>query len=132
MEKIAVRAIILDGDGKVLIGKRANKIGTKKWALIGGKQDPGETLAQSVVREVKEEIGVRFINPIFWKEETNDKTIFGEFWRTSYFYGIIDGIIKLKLDEILEIRYVSRQDLTNFDIAFGHDKILQEFFSRTG
>ena len=132
MEKIAVRAIITNDEGKILIGKRANKSWKNRWSLIGGKPDFGETLVEAVVREVKEEIGVRFQNPVFWKEEINDITVPGEFWRTGYFFGNIEGNIKLKSDEISEIKYISRQDLDNFDIAFGHDKILEEFFSRKG
>jgi len=130
--RIAVRAIILDNNGNVLIGKRANKLGKNQWALIGGKPDSGESPEQAVVREVKEEIGVIFENPILWKVEQNDVTIPGELWRTSYFLGKITGKIVLKQDEILEIKYVSQQDLTNFDITFGHDQILREFFSRKG
>ncbi len=30
-----------------------------KWALVGGKWDFGETLAESIVREIREETGVR-------------------------------------------------------------------------
>lgn len=123
-------AIIINEDNRVLLGKRARGIGINQWALIGGKPDMDETGEEAVIREVKEEIKVRLIKPILWKTESNDKTIPGEVWRTSYYLGNIEGILKPKIDEVSELRYVSSEDLVNFDIAFNHDKVLQEFFGR--
>jgi ADP-ribose pyrophosphatase YjhB (NUDIX family) len=54
--KIVTRAIILNNEGKVLLGKRArtDSIGSGQWAILGGKPDPGETFEQAIVREVYE------------------------------------------------------------------------------
>lgn len=45
-------------DGLLLI-QRANGPYTGQWALVGGKWDFGETLAEAVVREVLEETGLK-------------------------------------------------------------------------
>lgn len=49
-------------DGKILLGEK--KRGFAKGTLngIGGKQDPGETIEQAMVRECQEEIGATPIN----------------------------------------------------------------------
>eukprot|EP00163_Fabomonas_tropica_P026152 TRINITY_DN4702_c0_g1_i2.p1 TRINITY_DN4702_c0_g1~~TRINITY_DN4702_c0_g1_i2.p1 ORF type:complete len:265 (+),score=43.35 TRINITY_DN4702_c0_g1_i2:590-1384(+) len=47
-----------DGDGRVLFIKEA-KGHYKDWKLPGGALDPGETLAEAVVREVREETGIK-------------------------------------------------------------------------
>ena len=53
-----VTAIVLDDDGRVLLGRRSD---TRKWAVIGGIPDPGEQPAACAVREVYEETAVRCV-----------------------------------------------------------------------
>lgn len=52
--KLDVRAAVLDDDGRLLL-VRENSDG--RWALPGGWADVGESLAEGVVREVREETG---------------------------------------------------------------------------
>ena len=127
-EKVAVRAIILVDHNKVLLGKRARGVGIGQYALIGGKPDEGESEEQGIRRETGEEVGLGLRNLVFWKDEANDKTIPGQTWRTYYFIGEAEGKVKLKLDEIEEVVEIDRRNLKDFDIAFGHREILEEFF----
>ncbi|OGM10036.1 hypothetical protein A2Z67_02035 [Candidatus Woesebacteria bacterium RBG_13_36_22] len=128
-ERIATRAIILS-DNKVLLGKRGRGICANEYALIGGKPDEGETPEQAIVREVKEETGLNLINPVLWKEESNDRTIPGQVWHTYCFIGETEGTLKLKEDEISEIKYVGRGDLESVAIAFNHKEIIAEYFEK--
>ncbi|MCQ4080386.1 NUDIX domain-containing protein [Streptomyces sp. RB6PN25] len=50
-----VTAVVLDDEGRVLLGKRAD---TGEWALISGIIDPGEQPADAAARECWEETGV--------------------------------------------------------------------------
>jgi len=52
----AVRAVILRNDQLLLLKKSGGDRG-ERYALPGGAQDPGETLAQTLARECLEEIG---------------------------------------------------------------------------
>src|SRR5690606_39457168 len=53
---IRVSAVVLrDGAGRVLTGR---KRGTARFMFPGGKPEPGETPAQTAVRETREERGV--------------------------------------------------------------------------
>jgi ADP-ribose pyrophosphatase YjhB (NUDIX family) len=47
-------AVVVDDEGRILLQRRSD---SGNWALPGGAMDIGETLAQSVIREVKEETG---------------------------------------------------------------------------
>lgn len=47
-------AVVVDVKGRILLQRRSD---SGNWALPGGVMDIGETFAQSVVREVKEETG---------------------------------------------------------------------------
>jgi ADP-ribose pyrophosphatase YjhB (NUDIX family) len=55
---VAVGAFVRDGDGRVLVVERGAPPGAGLWSVPGGKQEPGETLAQAVAREVREETGL--------------------------------------------------------------------------
>jgi ADP-ribose pyrophosphatase YjhB (NUDIX family) len=50
-----VTAVVLDDDGRVLLGRR---IDTGEWALVSGILDPGEEPAVGLAREVLEETAV--------------------------------------------------------------------------
>ena len=124
MERLVTRAIILDENKKVLLGRRAGGIGANQWALVGGKPDENETPETAVMREVVEELGVRFINVQFCSEAVNRETD----WKTYFFTWSIEGVLDLNPNEILEIRYVTETDLDMLDIAFDHKERLMEFF----
>jgi 8-oxo-dGTP pyrophosphatase MutT (NUDIX family) len=46
--------VVFDGHGRVLLGKRAD---SNEWDLPGGIMDPGETVLETLKREVLEETG---------------------------------------------------------------------------
>ena len=47
-------AVVADSDGRILLQRRSD---SGNWALPGGAMDIGETLADSAIREVREETG---------------------------------------------------------------------------
>lgn len=47
-------AVVVDDEGRILLQRRTD---SGNWALPGGAMDIGETLADSAIREVKEETG---------------------------------------------------------------------------
>jgi mutator protein MutT len=128
MKKVT-RAIIINGNHEVLLGKRARGNGAGLWALIGGKIEIGETPEECIIREVYEEIGVMF-TPIKYNEEI-DTDEFGAQWHVYYFVGKIDGEIALSEEENLAVSYFSNTDIRELSLAFGHEKKLQEFFEKT-
>jgi putative (di)nucleoside polyphosphate hydrolase len=54
--RLNVAAILRDGAGKILIGEREDRSGA--WQFPQGGVDEGETLAQALNRELKEEISL--------------------------------------------------------------------------
>jgi 8-oxo-dGTP pyrophosphatase MutT (NUDIX family) len=51
----AASGVVVDDQGRILLHRRAD---TGFWALPGGAMDLGESIAQTIVREVKEETGL--------------------------------------------------------------------------
>jgi mutator protein MutT len=50
--------VLVDQDGRVLLGRRARDPHAGSWDVLGGFMDPGETPEQAVVRELREETGL--------------------------------------------------------------------------
>ncbi|MBA3233107.1 MAG: NUDIX domain-containing protein [Propionibacteriales bacterium] len=70
----AARAVITDPDRRALLVHfdfAADLLPTGLWACAGGGIDPGETAAEAVVRELREELGLEVADPgtpVWWKE----------------------------------------------------------------
>ncbi|WP_034383656.1 NUDIX hydrolase [Deinococcus sp. YIM 77859] len=63
--------VVFDGDGQVLLVRYRSGA----WAFPKGHLEPGETLEQTAVREVREETGIRatVVRPLFETRYTNDR-----------------------------------------------------------
>jgi ADP-ribose pyrophosphatase YjhB (NUDIX family) len=53
--------IVVDDEGKILVLRRSDNA---RWALPGGAMDIGESIAQTVTREVREETGLE-VEPLY-------------------------------------------------------------------
>ncbi len=74
MEPMDVAAALLLRDGRLLVcQRRADQPHPGKWEFPGGKRDAGETFAECLRRELREELGI-------------EAQIGAEVWRTDYVY----------------------------------------------
>lgn len=66
MEKVVPRVgigvIVINAEGKVLLGKRKGSI-APKYSIPGGGLEMGETFEACTIRELKEEMGIDALNP---------------------------------------------------------------------
>jgi 8-oxo-dGTP diphosphatase len=53
-----VGGIVHDAAGRLLLIRRGTEPGRGRWSVPGGRVEPGESLAEAVEREVREETGL--------------------------------------------------------------------------
>jgi len=77
-------------DGRALIVKRAHEPRKGEWSLPGGLLELGESLADAVRREIKEETGLDIaVGPVI---ETFDRVHRDDAGRIRYHFVIIDFV----------------------------------------
>jgi 8-oxo-dGTP pyrophosphatase MutT (NUDIX family) len=104
-----VSAIVFDGEGRVLLGRRADN---GQWSVIGGIPEPGEQPAAAAVREVYEETAVHCVaervvlvqalKPITYPN--GDRC---QFMDTTIRCRAVGGDARVNDDESLDVRWFS-------------------------
>lgn len=111
----SVSALVFDEDQRVLL---CRKVGSQLWGLVGGAVEPGETPAEAVVREAQEETGlvvrpIRVLGvyggPDFFVNYPNGDEV--AYISTTFLCEPIGGRLEADGDEIVELRFISEQDL---------------------
>lgn len=88
---VGVAAVVLRGD-QVLLVQRGREPGKGSWGLPGGVLELGETLAEGVRREVREECGVEVeVGPVVGVFEPMQRDADG---RLRFHYVVIDYLAR--------------------------------------
>ena len=68
MKTIQVAAGIIWREGRFLAARRPEgKPRAGFWEFPGGKQEPGESMAETLRRELREELGIVCASPVLWR-----------------------------------------------------------------
>ena len=124
-------AIIPFPSDRILLVKRDTVPFKGYWALPGGRMELGETVEQTIVREVKEETGldvtvVRKIGEYIEKGVKDDVEY--EYYPTCFLVKRVGGEIKRQESEIQEIQLFSVKELP-YPLAFEHDKMIKDYLN---
>ncbi len=105
---VGVGAFILDGP-RVLVIQRGRPPGEGLWSVPGGRLEPGETLAQAVAREVREETGLVVEAAEVFAVHSNfhdpDRQTVGIWFRVRVSGGSLSPG-----DDLIDLRFVSPGD----------------------
>lgn len=119
----AVIVGILNGD-KILLSTYAGR-DVKSYALIAGFSEIGETIEETVHREVMEEVGLKVKNLHFYKSQPwsfSDSLLMG-------FFCQVDGSDQIRIDhtELATAQWFTRSqiDLDDYDISLTREMILK-------
>lgn len=125
---------ILTWNGKLLLEKRRD---SDIWGLIGGGCKKTETGRQAIAREAWEELGVRISEDKFEKLAVYDNpgriAAFkdGSIWRmviVVYGYEFSEEPTLRISAESKDLRFFTKEELTNIEIAVTHADIVKEQF----
>ena len=125
---------ILTWNGKLLLEKRRD---SDIWGLVGGGCKKTETGRQAIAREAYEELGVRIPQDKFEKLAIYDNpgriAAFkdGSIWRmviVVYGYDFPEEPVLRISAESKDLRFFSREELADIEIAITHADIVKEQF----
>lgn len=115
----AASAIVVDDEGKILLHRRSDN---DLWALPGGAMEIGESIAETAVREVKEETGLNvkpeYIVGIYTDPHHvlafSDGEVRQEF-SLCFACSLVGGTIDVS-DESFEVAFISPQDIKHLNM----------------
>jgi 8-oxo-dGTP diphosphatase len=120
-EKVQVVAAIIERSGRFLFGKRSpHRLSAPGyWCTVTGRIEPGESQADAVVREVREEVGleVRALQKV-GECDTHDGTALIHWWLAA---PLDDAPVKLLGDEHTELRWVTLEEMRALWPVFAED-----------
>lgn len=121
-------AIITYPENKILLIKRSTRPFVGYWALPGGRSELGEDVAQTVVREVKEETGldVAIVNKLGeYHEQGVQAGLEYDYYPTCFVVKPVGGEVKKQESEIEEIKLFSLDALP--ELAFEHSQMVKDY-----
>lgn len=109
---VSVLVVIYTADGQVLLIERADAPGF--WQSVTGSQDPGETLRDTAIREVREETGLDATAFELTPWEIENRYAIYERWRHRYAPGVThntEHVFGLKLPAPQPVTLAPREHL---------------------
>jgi 8-oxo-dGTP pyrophosphatase MutT (NUDIX family) len=115
----AASAIVVDDEGKILLHRRSDN---GLWALPGGAMEIGESIAETAVREVKEETGLNvkpeYIVGIYTDPHHviafSDGEVRQQF-SLCFACSLVDGTISVS-DESIEVAFIPQQEIERLNM----------------
>ncbi len=117
-----VAALIWDKDKFMICQRPSHKARGLLWEFVGGKVEPGETLAQALIRECREELAVTLtVGEVFMDvvHKYPDLTV-----HLTLFHAAIAQGVPQKLEHH-DIRWITAEEIPNFAFCPADQTILE-------
>ena len=128
----AVRAIITDPQGRVLLLQRAEtSYGLGCWCLPGGKVDCGQSAEEALKAELTEELAVRLDQATYlFSQDSPPERLGGPHFLNLYFHCRVSGDIRLNA-ESSALAWADPAELAEYVIVFGNAEAIARFYAAT-
>jgi 8-oxo-dGTP diphosphatase len=108
-----VGGLTYDDTGRLLLVRRANAPGRGRWAVPGGRVEPGEDDAAALVREMREETGLEVVpGPLI------GRIVRGPYAIADYACRAVGGALRAG-DDALDVRWCDRAALADLPLVDG-------------
>lgn len=126
MENILCNMIKINRGNEVLVLDKVKKYGWEGLTFPGGHVEKVESIAESVIREAKEETNldienIKYVGMISWYDIDNNDRIVGFLYETGDFSG---ELVRENVEGTLE--FIDYEELKNMD---GHSDSMDEIFA---
>ena len=125
---------IITMEGKLLLERRRD---SDTWGLVGGGVKKTESAEQAMVREIREELGLRVS-----KEQLQKLAVYGApgriaAYRDGSIWRMVIVVFSLELPpssvlqiskESKELRFFTKEELAKIDIVVTHSDIVEDWF----
>ena len=125
---------IITWNNRILLEKRRD---CDLWGLVGGGVKPQETPLDAIVREIREELGIRVS-----KDRLKKLRVYGEpgriaAYRDGSIWRMVVVVFRLELDvepeiviseESKDMRFFSKEELKDIQIVVTHSDIVEDWF----
>jgi mutator protein MutT len=129
---VAVRALLLDENGKSLLLRRSysSRHFAGMWEWPGGKCDPGETIDKALMREVEEETGLQIEVTDFIGA---DDFVMSEIHVVSLYMKaeIVEGVVTLS-GEHDDFSWVFPEDYSEVGLADNTRSFMLDYWKKKG
>jgi 8-oxo-dGTP diphosphatase len=122
--EVCVGAIAVDADRLLLI-RRGQGPAAGEWSVPGGRVEPGETLAEAVVRELAEETNLEGVcnDLLGWVERISDDT---HFVILDFNVDVLDPRDPVAGDDAAEAAWVPLSEVADLRLVEGLAEFLHE------
>ncbi len=111
----------------LLVKRAAREEEGSQWSIPGGTNMSGESIEETLLREIKEELGVNVVVHVLFKEYENSDS--QRSIRSYYFVGDIEGSeIRLDTDELSDFKWFPFEDVPK-DLAYGQNRVIADYIS---
>ena len=126
--------VLIIWDGRVLLEKRRD---SETWGLVGGGVKKTEEPIQAIMREVREETGLRIPAEKFEKLGVYDEPKRIAAYRDGSIWKMVVVAYILRLEQMpnmivssesKELRFFTREELKNIEIVITHSDIVEDGF----
>jgi len=125
-------AIIEFPQDTILLIKRDTVPFKGYWALPGGRAELGETVEQTIIREVKEETGLD-VTVVRKIGEYHEQGVQGgveyDYYPACFLVKVVGGEMKRQQGEIQEIQLFSLDDVPE-QLAFVHNSMVKDYIAQ--
>ncbi|GAB2977634.1 pyrimidine (deoxy)nucleoside triphosphate diphosphatase [Streptomyces pseudoechinosporeus] len=123
-QREAIVAVIRRGQRVLVIQRGPSARMPGYWAPLSGTIEPGETQEKALVREVREEVGLRVApGAKVWESQTHDGRFRLHWWTAD----AEDGEVVTEPGEVSAVRWVTAREFAELRPIFDGDR---EFFAQ--